>query len=69
MRRLTRDGTAEFSRDQVFRRKRGQGNITVPRSVDHEQDRQFYPVDPYYINTYLLRCPAVFHLKGRRLSN
>ena len=47
MRRLTRDGTAEpVSRDQVIRRKRGQGNIYFPCSADHVQDWQPYPVDP-----------------------
>ena len=46
--RLTRDGTAEpVSRDQIFRRERGQGNIHFPCSADHEQDWQPYPVDPY----------------------
>ena len=48
MSRLTRDGTAEpVSRDQILRHARGQGNIHVPCSVDHEQDWQPYPVDPY----------------------
>ena len=42
------DGTAEpVSRDQIFRRERGQGNINFPCSSDHEQDWQPYPVDPY----------------------
>ena len=46
MSRLTRDGTAEpVSRDQILRRERGQGNIHFPRSADHEQDKQPYPVD------------------------
>ena len=46
--RLTRDGTAEpVSRDQILRRERGQGNIHFSCSVDHEQDWQPYPVDPY----------------------
>ena len=45
---LTRDGTAEpVWRDQILRRERGQGNIHFPCSVDHEQDWQHYPVDPY----------------------
>ena len=61
MSRLTRDGTAEpVSRDQILRHARGQGNINFPRSADHEQDWQPYPVDPYsaicddhtYIHTY-----------------
>ena len=48
MSRLTRDGTAEpVSRDQILRHARGQGNIHVPCSADHEQDWQPYPVDPY----------------------
>ena len=48
MSRLTLDGTAEIvSQDQMLRRERGQGNIIVPRSADHEQDWQPYPVDPY----------------------
>ena len=46
--RLTRDATAEpVSRDQILRHERGQGNIHFPCSVDHEQDWQPYPVDPY----------------------
>ena len=48
MSRLTRDGTAEpFSRDQILRHIRGQGNIHFPCSADPEQDWQPYPVDPY----------------------
>ena len=39
MTRLTGDGTAEpVLRDQIFRRKRGQGNIHFFCSADHEQD-------------------------------
>ena len=42
---LTRDGTAKpISRDRILRRERGQGNIHFPRSADHEQDWQLYPV-------------------------
>ena len=61
MSRLTRDGTAEpVSRDQILRHARGQGNVHLPCSADHEQDWQPYPVDPYsaicddhtYIHTY-----------------
>ena len=49
MSRLTRDGTAEpVSRDQIFRRERGQGIINFPCSADHVQDWQPYPVGPYY---------------------
>ena len=48
MSRLTRDGTAEpVSRDQILRRVRGQGKNHFPRSADHEQDWQPYPVDLY----------------------
>ena len=48
MSRLTRDETAEpVSRDQIFRRERGQGNIHFPCSPDQEQNWQPYPVDPY----------------------
>ena len=44
----TRDGTAEpILRDQILRRERAQGNINFPRSADHEQDWQPYPIDPY----------------------
>ena len=35
------------SRVQILRRKRGEGNIHFPCSVDHEQDWQHYQVDPY----------------------
>ena len=67
MSRLTRDGTDEpVSRDQILRHARGQGNINLPCSADHEQDWQPYPVDPYsaicddhtYIHTYILKCPS-----------
>ena len=48
MSRLTWDGTAEsVSRDQIFRRECGQGNILCACSDDHEQDWQPYSVDPY----------------------
>ena len=44
---LTRDATAgPVSRDRILRRERGQGKIHFPRSADHEQDWQPYPVDP-----------------------
>ena len=50
MSRLMRDETAEpVSRDQILRRERGQGNIHLPCSADHEQDWQPYPVDPYSV--------------------
>ena len=48
MNRRTRDGIAEsVSRDQILRRKRGQGNFHFPCSADHVQGWQPYPVDPY----------------------
>ena len=59
MSRVTRDGTAEpLLRDQILKRKRGQGNIPFPCPGDHEQDWQSYPVDPYSgivmaIHTYI----------------
>ena len=62
--RLTRDGTAEpVSRDQILRHARGQGNIHIPCSADHEQDWQPYPVDPYSAicddHTYTYICTSV----------
>ena len=55
MSRLTRDGTAELvSRDQILRHVRGQENIHFPRSADHEQDWQPYPVDPYSAKVYVM---------------
>ena len=48
MNRLTQDGTAEpFSRDQILRHVRGQGNTRFPCLTDHERDWQPYPVGPY----------------------
>ena len=45
---MTRDGTAEpVSRDQILRRKRGQGNTSFPCSADHEKIWQPCMVDPY----------------------
>ena len=40
-------GAEHVTRDQIFRRKRGQGCIQIPCSADHKQDGQLYPVDPY----------------------
>ena len=68
MSRLTRDGTAEpVSRDQILRHARGQGNISFPCSVDHDQDWQPYPVDPHsaiyvdhtYIHIYIFPHDSV----------
>ena len=65
MSRLTRYGTAEsVSRDQIFRREWGQGNVHFPCSADHEQDWQPYPVDPYscYICVCVCVCVCVYLL-------
>ena len=48
----TWDGTAEpmhlaRPNSQARMRERGQANIHFPRSADHEQDWQPYPIDPY----------------------
>ena len=82
MSRLTQHGTAEpVSRDQIFRRDRGQGNVHFPCSADDERDWQPDPVDPcsaicddnayihIYIHTYLSRnvCVCV-RLFSRRLA-
>ena len=50
MSRQTWDGTAEpISRDQILRREQGQKKKSFSLfSDDHEQDRQPYPVDPYF---------------------
>ena len=75
MSRLTRDETAEpVSRDQILRHARGQGNIHLPCSADHEQDWQPYPVDPYsaicddhtYIHTYWLPSRFGLSVETRR---
>ena len=48
MNRLTREWTAEpVPQDQILRRERGQRNIHVSCSVDHQQEWQPNPVDPY----------------------
>ena len=55
MSRRARDGTAEpVSRDQILRRKRGQGNIHFPCLVYHVQDLQPFPVDPYALAICML---------------
>ena len=52
--RLTRDGTAEtVSRGLILRRERAQENVHFPCSIDHEQDWQPYPVDPYSARLYI----------------
>ena len=62
MSRLTRDGTAEpVSRDHILRHARGQGNINFPRSADHEQDWQPYPVDPYSATVYVTTIHTYIH--------
>ena len=45
------------SRDQIFRCKRGEGNINFPCSVDHEQDWQ-----PYYPMIHTLLCVRAYVL-------
>ena len=64
MSRLARDGTAEpISRDQILRHARGQGNIDFPRSADHEQDWQPYPVDPYSTLYYVMTIQhSIIHI-------
>ena len=53
MGRLTRDGTAESaSRDQIFRRERGQGNIHFPCSADDVQDWHPYIHTLLYVSPY-----------------
>ena len=68
MGRLTPDGTAEpVSRNQILRRERGQGNVHLPCSADHEEDWQPYPVDSYscymcdytYLDTLVKNSPAI----------
>ena len=59
MSRLMRDETAEpASRDKIVRRERGQGDIFFPVQLDHVEDWQPYPVDPYSCSmcdyTYIL---------------
>ena len=74
MSRLTRDGTAEpVSRDQILRRERGKGNIHFPRSADHEQDWQPYPLDSYCcyvcdhaLDTYIHRLLILVHVDFNR---
>ena len=47
MSRLTRDGTADPSRETKFSGTHGDRGILFPCSADHEQDWQPYPFDPY----------------------
>ena len=50
-----RDETAEpVSRNLILRRERGQGNINLSCSADHEQDWQPYRVDPYVLLPYVM---------------
>ena len=59
-------GTAELvSRDQIFRRKPGQGKNIFPCSADHEQDWQTYLVDPY--SCYM--CDQTYIIVTTRSSN
>ena len=57
-------GSAEpVSRDQILRRERGQGNVVIPCSGEHEEDWQPYLVDPYSCNmgdhTYIIHTLSV----------
>ena len=70
MNRLARDGTAQpISRDQILRHERGQRNIHIPCSADHEKDCQpSYPVGYIllcvlrpYIHTYIDRLMYASH--------
>ena len=62
MSRLTRDGTAEpVSRGQILRRVRGQGNIHLPCSADHEHDWQPYLVDPYSATVRTIHWTYIIH--------
>ena len=55
MSKLARDGTAKpVSRDQILRRKRGQGNSYFLCSADLEQDWQPYLVDSYSCYLYVM---------------
>ena len=63
MSELTRDGTVEpVSRDQILRRGRGQGNVTVPCSAGHEQDWQPYRVDLYLMD---ITCDVMMTMQPR----
>ena len=64
MSRLTRDGTAEpVSRDQIFRHERRHGKYSFSYSVDHVQDWQPYPVDPYscYMCDHRATYPSFYY--------
>ena len=68
MSRLMRDGTNEpVSRDPIFRRVRGQDNISFPCSADHEQDCQ-----PYLVDLHLAICDdqhTYIHTPGKVSRN
>ena len=58
MSKLKRDGTVEpVSRDQIFRRVRGQGGIHFPCSADHEQDWQPYRLIDTLLYVMTIRSP------------
>ena len=64
MGRLTWNGTAEpVSRDEIFRRERGEGNIHFSCSADHVQDWQPCPVDPYscYMCDHICKIRSTMH--------
>ena len=73
MSRLTRGtGLPNPWRDQILRHERGKGNIHFSCSVDHVQDWQPYPVDPFscymcdhtYIHTSSNRVVIIYCFIG-----
>ena len=54
------------SRDQILRRKRGEENIIIPCLVEHEQEWQPYPVDPYSAICTYLRLSSCGVMGGRK---
>ena len=76
MSRLTRDGTAEPSRETKFSGTHGDRGIFFSCSADHEQDWQSYPVDPYSakcddhpsIHTYYSTKKTVLRVFSRSAS-
>ena len=62
------DGTAEpVSRNQIFRREQGQGNIIFPCSADHEKNWQPYPVEPSSINSYVSTYGHHIYMSGHHI--
>ena len=69
---LNRDGTAEpVSRDEILRRERAQGNTSIHLfscSADHEQDRQYYSVDLYSCDMYVMTIQTYIHIPSLILT-